>query len=443
MLDSATKKEIKHLINKLKFSDIEKFYSGNEKSLIGLEYERLSLDKITFENAKYNKLEKIIRHFCNLTSWELIYDENTVIGASSKNGSSISLEPGCQLEISLYPREDILSIYKETKKITELLDNIAKVYDVIFLGYGISPVSCVDNIELLNKRRYKVMDKYLPNCFYGELSQKMMRQTAGIQINIDYKDSKDAFYKLKFLNLIMPFMVGLCANSPCENNNLSDKQSLRANIWKYTGKERCNIFYKNIFGGFFAYKNIFKNYINSVLDVPMIFIERNNNIIELNGKINFREFMKNGIGEYGATIEDYLLHQSLIFPDIRLKNYIEIRNHDSSDLNMAIALCAFYKGLLRADIKKYMKKNNYLKISDIDKYMDNIIKFGLSYKINSKMDAWYIIEDLFNLAKNYLDSSEVIYLNPILNMINNKKTKADLIIQKNISKACEIYETLY
>lgn len=287
------------------------------------------------------------------------------------------------------------------------------------------------------------MDKYLPNCFYGELSQKMMRQTAGIQINIDYKDSKDAFYKLKFLNLIMPFMVGLCANSPCENNNLSDKQSLRANVWKYTGKERCNIFYKNIFGGFFAYKNIFKNYINSVLDVPMIFIERNNNIIELNGKINFREFMKNGIGEYGATIEDYLLHQSLIFPDIRLKNYIEIRNHDSSDLNIAIALCAFYKGLLRADIKKYMKKNNYLKISDVDKYMDNIIKFGLSYKINSKMDAWCIIEDLFNLAKNYLDSSEVIYLNPILNMINNKKTKADLIIQKNISKACEIYETLY
>lgn len=432
MLNLVAKNEFKLAKKKLGFSDIEKFYSGNTKSLIGLEYERLSLDKNTFENAKYEKLEKIINHFCDISSWELMYDKNTIIGASDKNGSSISLEPGCQLEISLYPRESILSIYQEANKIIEVLDNIAKTYDVIFLGYGISPVSCVDNIALLDKRRYKVMDKYLPNCFYGELSQKMMRQTAGIQINVDYKDQQDAFYKLKFLNLIMPFMMGVCANSPYENSKFSDKKSLRADIWRYTGKERCNLFYKNIFDGFFAHKNLFKNYVNSLLDVPMIFIERDNGVIDLNGRITFREFMKSGVGEYSATLDDYLLHQSLVFPDVRLKKYIEIRNHDSSDLNMAIALCAFYKGLLKTNIRKYMQENKYLRICDIDKNMENIIEFGLNHKINSKIEGWKVVKDLFNLAKNSLEEDEIVYLEPILNIIKNKETRSDSHIKNKV-----------
>ena len=94
---------------KLKISDIEKYYLSNQNnSLIGLEYERLSLDKNTFKNASYELLEKIIKHFCEITSWNLIYDDKTIIGAKSDSGSSISLEPGCQLEISLSPKKEIL-----------------------------------------------------------------------------------------------------------------------------------------------------------------------------------------------------------------------------------------------------------------------------------------------------------------------------------------------
>ena len=242
-----TKKEIKAFYFKRKKTDL----------LIGLEYERISLDKNTLQTASYDKISKIIEHFASINSWALIYDNDTIIGAISKDGTSISLEPGCQMEISLAPKKNILDIDTEITKIVNLLDNIANIYDVIFLGYGINPKDSVDKIEILNKSRYKIMNDYLPNCPYGELAPKMMRQSAGIQINIDYKDSFDAYYKLKFFNLIMPFMTGLFSNSPLEKNKLSDKKSLRAYVWRYTGKDRCNFFYKDIFCKFSFFRTRF------------------------------------------------------------------------------------------------------------------------------------------------------------------------------------------
>ena len=419
------------IFKKLTIEDIEKYYfvSKNKKSLIGLEYERLSLDKNTFENAGYEKLEKIIKTFAQNNNWELIYDNNIVIGAFCSNSTSISLEPGCQLEISLAPKEDILSIENELNKIVSSLDKIASYYDVVFLGYGISPKSSVDDINLLKKARYQVMNRYLPSRNYGELSTKMMRQSAGMQINLDYKDEYDAYLKMKFFNLIMPFMTGLCANSPLENDKISNDKTLRAKIWRYTGSERCNLFYKNVFNFSFNRKNFYKKYINEILNVPMIFIERDSKIIEINGKITFGEFLKNGYLGYFATIDDYILHQSLCFPDVRMKKYIETRNHDSSSNEMALALCALYKGLVNQDFTKLLKKFNFLKIKDVEKYNTEAIKNGLNFKLNKNMSAWDVVALLFDISRKNLSSFERGYLEPIFEMIKRIKTSADYIIQ--------------
>ena len=143
---------------KLNIKEIEKLYlNTNSTQKIGLEYERLSLDKNTLENASYEKLSKIIEHFSNIQNWDLIYDNETIIGAKSKTNTSISLEPGCQLEISLSPKENISEINFELNEIISLLDKIANSCDVFFLGYGISPKSQSEDIALLNKKRYKIM----------------------------------------------------------------------------------------------------------------------------------------------------------------------------------------------------------------------------------------------------------------------------------------------
>lgn len=429
----------------VKFSDIENFYyiKNNNELLIGLEYERLSLDKKTLKNPPYSKLKSILKHFCEQTNWKMIFDNDTLIGAIADNSSSISLEPGCQLEISLAPKKDIFSIELELVKIINLLDKIAEIYDVIFVGYGISPLDCVDEINLLEKDRYKIMDKYLPSCKKAELSQKMMRQSAGMQVNIDYFNKADLYKKLKFFNLIMPFMSGLFANSPLENNKLSNKKSLRTNVWRYTGADRCNFFYKNIFESAFAQKNIIKNYIKAVLDVPMIFIQRDGKNIDISGKITFKDFMKFGYCGYFATLDDYILHQSLCFPDIRLKKYIEIRNHDSSNYKMALALCAFYKGLALCDLNKILLKLNFLNIKKCDELNEKIIEFGLDYKINKNADCWDIVAVLFNYAKEKLNTNDRIYLEPILNIIKKRKTQADIIIDYDINNARDLIEFLY
>ncbi|MBR5304244.1 MAG: hypothetical protein IKU37_05400 [Candidatus Gastranaerophilales bacterium] len=432
MLNLVDKKQTKNH-NKLTFRQINDFYIGNVQGLIGLEYERLSLDKNTFENANYEKLEKIIKEFSAINRWELILDNETVIGAISDNGSSISLEPGCQLEISLAPKKDIIEIEIELFKIINKIDKIAALYDVIFLGYGISPKSCVDDIELLNKRRYKIMNDFLPMCQYGEFIPRMMRQSAGIQINVDYSDNIDAYYKLKFFNLIMPFVSALLSNSPFENGKLSDKKSIRNNVWRFCGRNRCNLFYKNIFNKTFAKKNVFKNYISCILDVPMIYIERNNEIIEIRGEITFREFMKKGYMGYFATFEDYILHQSLCFPDVRLKKYIEIRNHDSSDPKIALALCALYKGLCRCDILKLLSEFKFLKVYEIDNYAMSTITQGLDYSLTCNLNSWDVVQKIVNCAKDKLSTREIFYLDPIFEMLKLKETRADLLIASKIN----------
>ena len=433
------------LKNTLKVFELEKFYLKKTSNipLYGLEYERISLDRNTLKTAKYSSVEKILIKFCEITKWNLVYDNETIIGAKNK-GSSISLEPGCQLEISLEAKKDILEIDVELEKIISLLDKIALLYDVIFLGYGINPSSNVDEIELLNKKRYKIMDEYLPYCSYGELCPKMMRKTAGIQVNIDYGNKQDAYLKLKFFNLIMPFVSMFLANSPFENNKLSEIKSLRSYVWLYTGKNRCNFFYKNIFKSFFKdYNKIFKDYINEILNVPMIYIERDGEIIPIKGKINFAQFLKQGYKNYSAKMDDFVLHQSLCFPDVRLKNYIEIRNHDSSNPNVALALCAFYKGLCNFGAKKLIKEFSFLKVKNYDFYSKKLLNEGLDAKITFKYDGWDVIAKLFNIAKLNLTSKERIYLEPLFNMIKSRKTQADIIMDYDFKNVFDLVEFLY
>ncbi len=430
---------------KLTVSDIEKLYfkDKNRKSLFGLEYERISFDKKTQSVASYEKISKIIENFASILNWELLYDGDVLIGAKDNFSTSISLEPGCQIELSLLPLYNIVDIQSEAEKILNLLDKIASVYDVVFLGYGINPKDNLEKIKIINKNRYKIMADYLPSCKEGKLCPVMMRKTAGIQVNVDFYDSKDAYLKLKFFNLIMPFMTALSANSPLENNILTSNKTNRAYAWLHTGSERCNFFYKKMFSSIFSnYKNVFKDYIKQVLNVPMVYIVRGSETILINGEINFSEFLKNGYKGYQAQIEDYILHQSLCFPDVRLKHYIEIRNHDSSNLKMALAFCAMYKGLALADISELIKKFNFLKIKNVEFYSEKIIKNGLDFKINSKYCGWDVAAMLFDIARDKLNSKERIYLRPVLDMLLHRKTQADVILEYEIDNTDSLIEHL-
>ena len=269
---------MKNLVDEkqITYEDIKNFYVSSEKidEKIGIEYERISLNNSDFKQAKFDNLFEIIKNFSKLNDFELIYDDKTIIGAKNNSGSSISLEPGGQFEISLAPSENLSELHFILDNFIKQLDILAERFDVKFFAIGCNPKTTYKYIEILNKRRYQIMANYLFK--KGKFAPIMMRETAGIQINIDYKNAQDAELKMKTAILMSPFLTGFFANSPFRNNKLTNYKSIRALAWKYTGADRCSLFYKNLID---KKGNIYEQYIDSILNVPMIFIIRNNKYI--------------------------------------------------------------------------------------------------------------------------------------------------------------------
>jgi len=407
----------------------------------GIEYERISLDSRVFETAPYRFLSEIIKNFAMINEWEVIEDinpdgthgKNITIGA--KDGfNSISLEPGGQFEISLEPKRRLDDLLENLNHYTRQIDKLGEYYNIMFLPYGINPKNTYLNIDIIEKRRYLVMAEYLPKI--GKLSPVMMRETAGVQANFDYTSEDDAITKLKIAAFISPFATGFYANSPVRADIKTGYKSFRALAWKYTGYDRCNLFYQNLMN--LKSGQGFEDYIDAIINVPMLYIERDNRIIEIMGKITFKEFMEKGYEGYRATLDDYILHSSLTFPDVRLKNCIEIRNHDSQDNLGAMSVCALYKGILYSkdamyEIMEYLKPLNY---EDLEIIGSNAAKYGLDFMVDKlKSGAWDVAGKIFEISRKYLPDIEKDYLDKPLWLLQNKKCTADIILEKGISDA--------
>ncbi len=414
-------------------AEIKDYYMQNcKKSALktGLEYERVSLDSRTFETAKYQFLSEIIKNFALMNEWELIIDSDIVIGA--KDGfNSISLEPGGQFEISLEPKENLNDILENINHYTRQIDKLGEYYNVSFFNTGINPKNTYPDIDIVKKQRYEIMAEYLPKS--GKLAPVMMRETAGVQANFDYTSEEDAILKLKTAAYISPFATGFYANSPIRDNKLSGYKSFRALAWKYTGADRCNLFYKNLINSRMGQG--FEDYIDNILDIPMLYIVRNKRMVELNGSITFREFMQRGYMEYSASLNDYILHSSLTFPDIRLKNCLEVRNQDSQNIMGAISVCALYKGILYSkdamyEIMEFLKPLNH---DDLEIYGMNSAKYGVDYMADKlKMTAADAARRIFEISRKYLPDTEKDFLDTPIWLLKNRKCTADIILEKGI-----------
>ncbi|MBE7706544.1 MAG: hypothetical protein E7Z91_04810 [Cyanobacteria bacterium SIG30] len=420
---------------------IEYYKKGCKKECdfkIGIEWEKISLNKNTYKNANYEDIKKIIEQFALLNDWKILKDNDVIIGAlNGKN--SISLEPGGQFEISLEAEKDLKEISEKNEEIWGKLGSIAQKYDVIFAPIGLTPYSTYENTEIVKKDRYLIMQNFFEN-FGGKLYSVMMKETAGIQVNFDYKNEDDAMLKLKTSIMVSPFSTGFFANSYIRNNKINGYKSYRANAWLDTDKKRCGIFYKNILKNNDAK---FIDYIDSIIKVPMLFIERNNEKIIIKEEMTFEDFMQNGYKGHSANLNDYILHSSLTFPDVRLKNYIEIRNHDSQKIDMVLALCAFYKGIFskRETMESVL---SYLDFGydTLKELIINSAKFGLAYNYKG-IDAFKVTKKLFKIAFDSLNNQEdKILLLESLKMLENKTTIADIALEKNISDTNKLIDYL-
>ncbi len=346
--------------------------------------------------------------------------------------AQIHLEPGGQIELSGEPCRNIHCTQAEfTLHIRELLEASEKM-NIVFLGLGIQPVSPVEEIEWVPKKRYKIMGPYMPKV--GTLGVRMMKQTATVQANIDYSDEKDAMAKFRTGMGLAPLVTAMFANSPITEGKLNGYKSFRGHIWTDTDKARCGLLP-------FAFDPAvsFAHYVERALDVPMYFIRRNDDYIDFTG-VTFRQFWNHGHLGYTATIEDWDLHLTTLFFEVRIKRYMEVRSADSQPPELMPALAALIKGtlyepdcLLAAwDLVKGWSWDERMEF-----YHDSHrLALAARARRHSAADlAKELIEIAWQglkrqAALNDAGEDETIYLRPLRELVSEGKCPADLLIQK-------------
>lgn len=400
---------------------------SSENHKVGIEFERIPISSKDFKAVDYsqeNGIYDLLRTFAKLDNWEYITDDYNIIGLR-KGEDGIFLEPGSQLELSLEPQKYIADLKTKIDSFNKKINPILKKYEINLLEYGISPVSTYKHINLIPKKRYHIMAGYL----WGILSDVMMRETAGIQGCFDFSSEEDAIRKFRIANIISPFVGAMFANSPIRGGVDTGYKTFRGLSWLNTDNERCEFMSKKLFDSKSGYG--FGDYIEEVMKTPMIFIMRDKPI-EILGKINFEQFMKFGFEGYEATLEDFKLHANLYFPEVRLRNFIEIRNHDCANHGMQYSILALYKGLLYnkkalSDVERLMSKFSYNSIMEL-RY--NVPRSALNAKID-KFRAKDIANELLKISQNSLKeegNGEECFLEPILELTPYGISPADLIL---------------
>lgn len=275
--------------------------------------------------------------------WEGIYDHEHIIGLIDPvGGGAISLEPGGQFELSGAPLETLHQTCREVHGHLAHVREISDALGIGFLGLGASPKWSLEDTPQMPKSRYNIMRSYMPKV--GTHGLDMMHRTCTIQVNLDFESEADMVRKIRVGLSLQAVATALFANSPFLDSKPNGFLSYRGEIWRDVDNNRSGLMPFAFDQGFG-----FEQYVDYALDIPMYFIKRGVNYIDATS-ITFREYM-NGKRPAGAEKEtvtqgDWKNHLSTVFPDVRLKSFLEMRGADGNPWRRICALPAFWVGLL-------------------------------------------------------------------------------------------------
>ncbi|PLX83170.1 MAG: gamma-glutamylcysteine synthetase [Desulfuromonas sp.] len=306
---------------------------------IGAELEKLVVDERTGEAASFEQIERFLGSLEQSGRWQGIREEGRLIALVGKT-SSITLEPGGQMELSGRLCPDIHCCQVDFARHIDQVLATAKTEGLAFLGLGVQPFSPLTGIDLVPKERYGVMAPYMKRT--GEMGLRMMKQTASLQVNLDFSDEADCIAKLRLSLSLAPLLYALFANSPILEGRPSGFLSTRGEIWSRTDPDRTGLI-----PPLFEEGAGFAAYVDWALDVPMYFIARRGTFLDMTKeRFTFRRFMAEGFAGHRPLLADWDLHLSTLFPEARLRPQIEIRSADSLLPEQTMAMAALVKGLL-------------------------------------------------------------------------------------------------
>jgi glutamate--cysteine ligase len=309
-----------------------------EQWLLGVEHEKIPITDdgkpIAYDGPRgiVALLEGFTRHGFHLT-----YDGTHVIGAG-RTGEEITLEPGLQVELSAPPLRTALACRDLLRRHLRELRALAEPLGIRFLAGGFRPFARLEQIPWLPKSRYDIMRDYLPR--HGRHGHDMMKRTATVQVNMDFSDEADAADKMRTAMGLTSIVTALFAASPITEGQVNGYKSFRAAVWLDMDEARCGLI-PSVFEPGFG----FAAYAKWAADVPMFFLSRGGKYLPLEG-VSFARFMREGHQGERATMADWALHLSTLFPEVRLKRTIELRGADAGPSPFVEALAALWRGIL-------------------------------------------------------------------------------------------------
>ena len=410
---------------------IEYFKSGvkNKKEFkIGIEHEKFLFNSQNNKRIDYQKIKEMFSALLEF-GWNPLFENDNIVGLN-KSGKNITLEPGNQIELSGDKLNNIHEACAESYDYLFELKQVAKKINIKIVSAGFDPISKLNEIPNNPKKRYKLMTKDMPSG--GELSLDMMYRTCGTQLNLDYSSEKDFKKKFKIVNSLTPISIALFANSSIVEKKKSNYLSYRSKVWQNTSRGGLPKLFLEDFD--------FEKYTDFIINFPILFIQQKENYFSGKG-YNFSDFMSGNIKEINNRLpneNDLSTHLSTIFTENRLKKYIELRSMDTCGWDCLCAGPAFNVGMLYGNLDEV-----YEVISDWDKdkimnaYLEAPHK-GFNTQLMGK-DLLYWSSILLELSKKGLENrditnksgkNEIIFLNHLQKVIDNKTTNAHHMIIK-------------
>ncbi|HCS12564.1 MAG: glutamate--cysteine ligase [Zetaproteobacteria bacterium CG06_land_8_20_14_3_00_59_53] len=398
---------------------------------LGTEHEKIgfcldSLRPIPYEGARsiHRALELLVTD-----GWVLDYEDGNPI-ALRRGMANITLEPGGQLELSGAPLATVHETCAEVRDHLRLLSHVRQDLRIGFLGLGFQPKWGRDEIPWMPKGRYAVMRRYMPQV--GAHGLDMMLRTATVQVNLDFASETDMVRKMRVGYCLQPLVTALFAASPFSDGEPSGYLSTRAAAWLDTDRARTGIpamIFDENFG--------FERYMHWLLDVPMYFVIRDGKYIDCAGQ-SFRDFLKGKLAALPGelpTMDDWELHMTTVYPEVRLKRYMEMRGADAGGKPWICALPALWKGLLydqKALDKVHAMVADWTH-AEVLGMRAAVPERGLKTRFR-ETTLLQLAEDVVDIARAGLEHSrqlnaagqdETIHLAPVIRAVDNNWTQAE------------------
>ena len=362
--------------------------------------------------------------------WAPVEEGGHVI-ALVRGADQITIEPGGQLELASRPMVDGAELAADLEAHRADLAAISRPLGLAWLAIGFRPFGTRADVPWMPKQRYDVMRAYMPTV--GSRGLDMMLRTTTVQTNVDWSDEADAAAKLRALLGVTSILTALYAASPIVDGKPSGFQSYRAHVWRDTDNARAGLLPFAFTGD-----DVYRAYVEWALDVPMYFVYRGG-YRTVTG-LTFRRFLAEGWQGEHATRADWALHLSTLFPDARMKRYLEVRGCDCGSMPMIAALGPLIRGLIydRAAREQVLALTAHLALADREALADRVPREGLAAAVptagGGTTTVGALARELVAIARGglvHLDgpaAPTVAMLAPVAEIAATGRTQADVIL---------------